>query len=440
MDVAYARSGDVHVAYHVVGDGPVDLVVSSGAITNLEVMWESPEYRRFYERLGSFARVLLFDKRGMGLSDRVRLGTLEERMDDVRAVMDAAGSDSAALMGISEGGPMSILFAATYPERTRAFVLCGAEVKEETTDDWPWGEATREEFEQYIGLDNVVARWGKGLVADHIVPSRKGDEDLRRWFGRLQTQGASPPEAVAFMRMAFEIDVRNVVPSVNVPTLIIHREGDHVCHVGNARWLAQHIEGAKYVELPGEDHVPWVDGDEIVAEIQEFLTGVREPSEPDRVLSTLLFTDVVRSTERAAALGDARWRDLVERHHDAVRRELTRFRGREVDTAGDGFFATFDGPARAIRCARSIVDAVRPLDLEIRAGVHTGEVELAGDSVRGIAVHTGARIAALADANEVLVSGTVRDLIAGSGIDLAERGIHRLKGVPGEWRVYAVAP
>jgi pimeloyl-ACP methyl ester carboxylesterase len=440
FEVCYAQSGEVSIAYQVVGDGPIDLVFVAGAITNLEVLWEDPDYRRFSERLGTFARLLLFDKRGMGLSDRVRVGTLEERMDDVRAVMDAADSESAALMGVSEGGPLSMLFAAAHPERTRALILCGAEVKEEKTDDWPWGELTRAEFEQALDLDKVVARWGKGLAAEHIFPNRRGDEAFRRWFGRLQVQSATPKDAVAFMRMAFEIDVRQVVPSIKVPTLIVHRRNDPVCHVENARWLARNIDGARYLELPGNDHVPWIDGEEIVAETQEFLTGVREPAEPDRVLATVLFTDIVGSTERARALGDSAWRDLLERHHSLVRAELARYRGREIDTAGDGFFATFDGPARGIRCARSIVGTVRGIGLEVRAGLHTGEVELGINSVRGIAVHTGARVAALARPGEVLVSGTVKDLIAGSGIELVDRGRHELKGIPGEWRLFALAP
>ena len=320
--IRYAKSDDVNIAYQVVGDGPTDLVFVAGAITNLDVLWEDPDYQRFCERLGTFTRLLLFDKRGMGLSDRVRVGTLEQRMDDVRAVMDAAGSESAALMGVSEGGPLSMLFAAAHPERTRALILCGAEVKEETTDDWPWGEATRDEFEQNMDLDRVIANWGKGLGADYIFPNRRGDEAFRSWFGRLQTQSATPNDAVAFMRMAFEIDVRHVAPSVKVPTLILHRTDDPVCHVENARWLAGAIEGARYVESPGNDHVPWVDREEILAETQEFLTGVREPVEPDRVLATVLFTDIVGSTERALELGDRSWRDLLERHHSLVRDEL----------------------------------------------------------------------------------------------------------------------
>jgi class 3 adenylate cyclase len=437
--IQYARSGDIHIAYQVLGSGPLDIVYVAGSVTNLDAFWEFPEYRRFVERLASFARVILFDKRGMGLSDRVRIGTLEERMEDVRALLDTVGSTSAAMIGISEGGPMSILFAATYPERTRALVLCGAEVKEEKTEDWPWGESTREELDDALQIDRVAERWGQGLNTEYFAPSRAGDARFRELLGRTQVQSASPSDAVAFMRMAFDIDVRHVAPAVGVPTLILHRIGDRVCHVENARWLARTISGAKYVEMPGEDHIPWVgDGDTMSDEIQEFLTGTREAAEPDRVLTTILFTDLVRSTERAQALGDQRWRDLLEEHNAVVRRALERFRGREVDTAGDGFFATFDGPARAIRCASAIVQAVRQLGLEVRAGVHTGEVEIAGDTVRGISVHTGARVAALAQAGEVLVSGTVRDLIAGSGIELVDRGEHQLKGIPGKWRLYAL--
>ncbi|MGZ4316715.1 MAG: adenylate/guanylate cyclase domain-containing protein [Gaiellaceae bacterium] len=435
--IQYAANGDVHIAYQVLGEGPLDLVFVAGAITNLEVLWEMSDYRRACERLASFSRLILFDKRGMGLSDRVRVGTLEERMDDMRAILDGVGSKTTVLMGVSEGGPMSILFAATYPDRTRGLVLCGAEVKEETTDDWPWGEATREEFEEWMDLESVVARWGKGLGADLFAPTRKGDPQLRDQFGRLQVQSATPHDAVAFMRMAFEIDVRDVVPAVTAPTLIVHRVGDKVCSVENARWLSRNIEGSHYVELPGENHLPFIDGDDILDEIQEFLTGVREPVAPDRMLATVLFTDVVGSTERARELGDRRWRDLLERHNEVIRRDLERFRGLEIDTAGDGFFATFDGPARAIRCARSIVENVRGIGLDVRSGLHTGECELSAGSVRGIAVHTGARVASVASPGEVLVSSTVKDLVAGSGIEFTDRGVHELKGIPGEWRLYA---
>ena len=433
--IRYARSGDVHVAYQVVGDGPVDIVFVEGFVTNRHVVWEEPSYRRFVERLGSFARVILFDKRGMGLSDRVQAGTLEERMDDVRAVMDAVGSERAALIGESEGGPMSMLFAASFPQRTVALLLCGAEVKEETTEDWPWGESTREEFEEaMVGLPE---RWSSVPSSLKIFVRRWGDDPrVLEWFARLKVQSASPAAAEVFMRMAHDIDVRDVAPAIRVPTLILHSVEDQVCHVENARYLARTIPGARYVELPGGDHVMYADlADLALAEIREFLTGVREGPEPERVLATVLFTDLVGSTERAGELGDKRWRELLERHHEAVRRELTRFSGREIDTAGDGFLAAFDGPARAIRCAKAVVSSVDELGLAVRAGVHTGECEVLGEKLAGLAVHVGARVASQAGPGEVLVSSTVRDLIAGSGIELEDRGLYALKGIDEQRRL-----
>jgi pimeloyl-ACP methyl ester carboxylesterase len=437
--IRYAQSGDVDIAYQVLGDGPPNIVFVAGFITHLRAYWDDPSYRRFCERLASFSRLILFDKRGMGLSDRVRVGTLEERMDDVRAVMDAARSERAALIGVSEGGPMSMLFAATYPQRTHALILCGGEVKEEKTEDWPWGEHTREEFE--ASMARVPEGWpptGEGFWLR--IPSRGKDERLREWWRNVLSEAASPRAAEAFMRVGFEIDVREVAPAIRVPTLIVHSVDDRVCHVENARWLARNIAAARYLELPGADHVPWGEHSErIVAEVEELLTGTRRDREPERVLATVLFTDVVRSTQHAARLGDRRWRELLELHHERIRRELQRFRGQEVDTAGDGFLASFDGPARAIHCACAAVDAIRELGIELRAGIHTGECELIDDKLGGIAVHIGARVAAQAGAGEVLVSQTVRDLISGSGIELSDRGAARLKGVPGEWRLYAVA-
>jgi pimeloyl-ACP methyl ester carboxylesterase len=436
-DVRFARSGDVDIAYRVVGDGPIDLVYVEGAYTHLEVAWELPQYRRWCERLAEFARVIMFDKRGMGMSDRVPgAATLEDRMDDIRAVMDAVGSERAAVMGESEGGPLAMLFAAAHPERTVGLVLQGAEVRERKDDDWPWGESTDEEAEAYYA--SLPERWGQGSGFGYLVPSVGDVEWGRKWMGRLALHAATPAAWEAFARMAHQIDVRHVAPAISVPTLIIHAVEDQVCHVENARFLARTVPGARYVELPGGDHVPWFDPDRVIAEIREFLTGTREAATPDRMLATVLFTDLVGSTERAANLGDRRWRDLLEQHHGAVRRELARFEGNEVDTAGDGFFATFDGPARGIRCAQAIVEAVRPLDLRVRAGLHTGEVELADGKVAGIAVNIGARVAARADAGEVLVSGTVKDLVAGSGLEFEDRGVAELKGVPGEWRLYAV--
>jgi class 3 adenylate cyclase len=437
-EVLFARSDDVDIAYRVVGDGPVDLIYVQGSLTHLEACWELPQFRRYCERLAEFTRLVCFDKRGMGMSDRVPgTATLEERMDDIRAIMDAIGSERAAVMGESEGGPLAMLFAAAHPERTVALILQGAEVRERTDDDWPWGESTEEEFE--AAMATLPERFSKGLGIYAIAPSIAGEEWARAWRARVVTNAATPKSAEAFMRMAFEIDVRHVVPAVNVPTLIVHAASDGVCHVENARYLARNISGARYVELQTEDHVPWFEPDETIAEIREFLTGRREAGSPDRMLATVLFTDLVGSTERAVELGDRRWRDLIEQHHIAVRRELARFDGREVDTAGDGFFATFDGPARGIRCARAIVGSVRPLGLDVRAGLHTGEVELADGKVAGIAVNIGARVAARAGAGEVLVSGTVRDLVAGSGLEFHDRGSTALKGIPGEWRVFAVA-
>ena len=437
--IRYARSDGVEIAYRTVGEGNADLVFVHGWLTHLNVLWDNPAYRRFCESLAGFARVILFDKRGMGLSERVEVGTLEDRMDDIRAVMDAAGSQRAVLLCVSEGGPLSLLFAATYPERTQALVLCGAEVKEAITDDWPWGEATPDGHRRSMEL--VPERWGAGgAMIDFIWPSASGDEQIAAWWGRMQIEAATPRVAVAFMNMAYEIDVRRVAEAVEVPTLILHSPLDQVCHVENARFLSSTIHDARYVELSGADHVLWGDcADEILAHTREFLTGAREAPEPDRVLATILFTDIVGSTSVAGELGDRRWRDLLERHHEAVRQELTRFRGQELDIAGDGFFASFDGPARAIRCAVAAIRAVEPLGLSIRAGIHTGECERLAGKLSGIAVHIGARVAAQARPGEVLVSGTVRDLVAGSGLEFEDRGTATLKGVPGDWRLYALA-
>lgn len=437
LDIQYASSDDVQVAYHVVGDGPVDVVYVQGAWSHLEVEWELPAYRRFCELLGEFARVILFDKRGMGMSDRVPGATsLEVRMDDIRAVMDAAGSASATLIGASEGGPLAMLFAAAHPERTSSLILLGAEVRERKDEQWPWGEATQEEFD--AAMERLPGLWGKvgGSIAD-FAPSQEVTPWLLDLSARLQRNALTPGGAEAFMRMAFEIDVRDILPSIQVPTLVIHAEGDRICHVENGRYLARHIPHARIVELPGEDHLPWFDPDQAIGEIREFVTGHRVPLTPDRVLATVLFTDIVGSTNEAVRIGDRRWRAALDAHNAAVRNELARFRAVEVNTSGDGFLATFDGPARAIRCAQAITHRVEQLGLQVRTGIHTGEVERVGDDVAGIGVHIGARIAKLADPSEVLVSGTVRDLVAGSGLEFAERGTHELSGVPGEWRVFA---
>ena len=435
--VQYARSGDVDIAYQVVGDGPRALVFVMGWVSNIEYFWREPTFARFLRRLASFSRLILFDKRGTGLSDRVaidELPTLEQRMDDVRAVMDAAGVEHAALLGISEGGPMCILFAATYPERTDALVMIGAYARRLWAHDYACG-ATQEEYERF--LDSIREGWGGPVGIEVRAPSLRDDEQFRARWATYLRMSASPGAAYALTRMNGEIDVRHALSAVGVPTLIIHRHGDQSLPVEGSRYMADRIRGAKLVELPGDDHLPWVgDQDEILDEVEGFLTGVRRGADPDRVLATVLFTDVVRSTEHAVELGDKRWSDLLASHHRAVRHELTHWRGTEIDTTGDGFLATFDGPARAIRCACAARDAVHELGLEIRAGLHTGEYEIFGATIAGLTVHTGARIAALAGTGEVLVSSAVKDLVAGSGIEFEDRGEHELKGVPDRWRLY----
>ncbi len=437
-ETKYARSGDVNIAYQVVGSGALDLVYVMGWVTNLDHFWEEPSYARFLNRLASFSRLILFDKRGTGLSDRVQesqLPTLEQRMDDVRAVMDAVGSERAALFGVSEGGPMSALFTATYPERTVALVMYGSYAKRIWAPDYPWAPTPEERQKFY---DVIAQGWGGVVDLATLAPTAAYDERFKQWWAAYLRRSASPGAALALARMNTQADIRHVLPAIRVPTLIIHRTGDLDHNVGGSRYMAQQIRGAKYIELSGVDHLPWVgDQDSILDEVEEFLTGVRRGPEPDRVLATVLFTDIVGSTEQATAVGDRRWRDLLEGYHAIVRKEIDRFRGREIDTAGDGVFAAFDGPARAIRCACAVHDAVRHLGIQIRAGLHTGEVEIMGDNVGGIAVHIGARVASQAGAGEVLVSSTVKDLVAGSGIEFEDRGIQSLKGVPGEWRLFA---
>ena len=435
----YTRSGNLHIAYQVVGDGPFDLLYVPGWISHVELAWAEPTHARYLERLASFSRLILFDKRGTGLSDRVpdnQLPTLEERIDDLRAVMDAAGSERAALHGFSEGGNMSALFAATHPERTRALVMFGVFAKRVWSPDYPWAPTPEERERAY---EIVEREWGNLMDLSRLLPSKIGDEAFAQRMATYFRHAASPGAAVALLRMNTQIDIRAILPTIRVPTLVMHRTGDLDANVAEGRYIAEHIPGARFVELPGSDHLPWVgDQDAALDEIEEFLTGVRPAFEPERVLVTLLFTDIVDSTAIAARLGDREWRELIERHHLAARREIERFRGREVNTAGDSFFATFDGPARAVRCACAIRDAVQPLGLSLRAGVHTGEVELAGTELRGIAVHIGARVAAAAGPGEVLVSATVKDLTAGAGIAFRDRGNHALKGVPEDWRLFAV--
>ncbi len=436
-ETRYARSGDVNIAYQVVGDGPRDLVLVPGWVSNLDVFWEEPSMERFLQRLASFSRLILFDKRGTGLSDRVSdMPHLETRMDDVRAVMDAVRSTRAALLGYSEGGPMCALFAATYPERTTALIMIGSFARRLWAPDYPCG-ATREEWDRFV--DQSVREWGGPVGLEPRAPSVAGDARFKEWWARLLRSGASPGANRALLTMNCEIDVRPVLPAIRVPTLIVHNVGERAIPVEMGRYMAERIHGVKYVELPGQDHLPWVgNADQILDEVEEFLTGVRRGAEPDRVLATVMFTDIVDATRKATELGDRRWRDLLDAHHATVREQLAKFRGREIDTAGDGFLAAFDGPARAVRTAAAIADGVKTLGLDIRAGLHTGECEVMGPKLGGIAVHIGARIAALAKASEVLVSSTVKDLVAGSGLRFEDRGTHALKGVPGEWHLFAV--
>jgi pimeloyl-ACP methyl ester carboxylesterase len=440
-EIRYANSDGVNVAYKLSGNGPIDLVYVGGWVTHLEVWEEDPAVARWLGSLRRFARVLEFDKRGTGLSDRVpvdRLPTVEERMDDIRAVMDAAGLERAAIFGFSEGGALATLFAATYPERTNNLALWGSYASILRRPDYEWGTT-----QEYIdtAANAYRERWGTGVGLGAFVPSRAHDDATRRWWGRFQRMAASPAAAVALLEMNAQIDIRGALSAVSAPTLILHRRDDVVAPLGGARYLAEQIPGAQLVVFEGRDHWPWIGGDldEIVAEVEEFLTGARSVPEPDRVLATVLFTDIVGSTKRAAEVGDARWRELLERHHAMVRAELLRHRGREIKTVGDGFLATFDGPARAIRCARAISDDARALGLEIRAGIHTGECELIGEDIGGLGVHIGARVVALAEPSEVLVSRTVKDLVAGSGIEFEPRGEQELKGIPGSWALFSAA-
>ncbi len=433
--IKYAKSGDVHIAYRVFGDGPRDMVLIPGTLSHAELFWEFPPNEYLLKRFTSFARVIVFDKRGQGLSDRVGAEqTLEERIGDVRAVMDAAGSEKATVYGWSEGGAMSLMFAATYPERTSALVLCGSFASMQAH------VLSEKNYARF--LKALETHWGEGILVPFNAPSRRNDQTFLQWFGRLERATASPGAILALFRANYEIDVRHILPSIHLPTLILHRVGDKTVPVEAGRYIAEHIPGAKYVELPGDDHLLQAYDQEVldrlIDEIEEFITGARHRPEPDRTLATVMFTDIVGSTERAAALGDRQWRELLTQYYAAVRRELAAFRGREVNTAGDGLLATFDGPARAIRCACAIRERVKALGLQVHTGLHTGECELIGDDVGGIAVHIGARVAAAANPEEVLVSSTVKDLVAGSGIKFADRGAHTLKGVPGDWRLFAV--
>jgi pimeloyl-ACP methyl ester carboxylesterase len=427
----YAKSGDVHVAYQVFGEGP-DLVVAPGFVSHIENYWDEPHLARWLNNLGGFCRVVLFDKRGTGLSDRVaHLPHMDERMDDLRAVMDAVGIERASLLGISEGGSLAALFAASHPERTQSLVLYGsfARFRHWIATDEAWDAL----------MKYMDEGWGSGKSLPAFAPSKANDPAIQQWWGKFERLGASPSAAIALMRMNREIDISGILHSINVPTLVIHRTDDTLVSVEGGRELAAGIPGARLVEFPGADHLVFLDADasdRMLAEMEEFLTGARSAPVIDRVLATVVFEDIVDSTSRAEAKGDRAWRDLLEAHDKAVRRELSRFRGREVKSLGDGFLATFDGPARAIHCASAIRDQLGGLDVPVRIGVHTGEVELTENDVRGIAVHIASRVAHIGGADDVLVSRTVKDLVAGSGIKFEDYGMHTLKGIPEAWQVF----
>ena len=436
-ETQYTWSDDVSIAYQVFGEGPPDLVVVPGWLSNLDLFWEEPSFVRLFQGFASFSRVLLFDKRGSGLSDPTTDSpTLEERMDDVRAVMDAVGSESATLFGYSEGGPMCALFAATYPDRTQGLVMNGSYARRRWAEDYAIG-ISDEDIQQFF--DVLPQAWGGPVWLETIAPSVAQDPKFRNWWAKFLRGSGSLKTATEISRMGYDIDIRHLLPSIHVPTLILHATRDRATGVENGRYLASNIPGARLVELDSDDHLPAVScPEQIVAEVRRLVTGRHQVHDVDRVLATVLFTDIVDSTRLAAELGDTPWRDLLEAHHAAVRHELAVHRGREVKSTGDGFHAMFDGPARAISCGRAIQEAVDRIGVSVRVGMHTGECELRGERVEGVAVHIAARVAALASGGEVLVSQTVRDLVAGAGFSFQDRGVHTLKGVPDEWRILAV--
>jgi pimeloyl-ACP methyl ester carboxylesterase len=433
----YADSSGVSIAYQVHGEGPLDLVFVPGFVSHVELIWTEPTVAAFFRRLASFARLVVFDKRGQGLSDRFgRPPTLEESMDDLRAVLDAAGCERPAIFGISEGGPMSALFAASHPDRVGSLVLYGTYARMLAAPDYPAG-IPAEWLDKWAGI--IRRDWGGPVGIELWAPSAVGDPSFEDWWARLLRYGTSPAGAIALMELYRELDARVALPAIEVPTLVVHCSGDRMIPIGLGRYLADNISGSRFVELAGDDHVPFTDAEPLLDEVEEFLVGSRGSAQSERALATILFTDLVGSTAKAAELGDRGWRHLLERHDSAVRRQLTLYRGREVKTVGDGFLATFDGPARAIRCATALRGELGSLGLEVRAGIHTGEVELIGEDVGGIAVNIGARIGAEAVAGEVLVSSTVRELVVGSGLEFTDRGVRSLKGVPGEWRLFAIS-
>jgi pimeloyl-ACP methyl ester carboxylesterase len=434
----YAVADGVHIAYQTIGDGPRDLLFVPGFVSNVEHWWDEPAATRFFERLAAFSRVILFDKRGTGLSDRVAdVAVLERRVDDLTVVLDAVGAGHAVVVGASEAGPTCAVFAATHPERVSALVLVGAMARWTSAPDYPWA---RSALTYKMVMRTMQASWGTGITMPLYAPSRWADAGLRSWWARLERTGAGPGALHALLEANMNLDVRPVLPSIRVPTLVLHSAGDRAVKIGGSRYIASVIPDAKFVQLPGSDHVFFgSDSDALLVEIQEFVTGVRPPPGADRVLATVLFADLVGSTELLARIGDERWRSLLAEFRRLVRTELGRSGGREIDNPGDGFLASFDGPARAVRCALAIRAALGSIDLSVRQGLHTGEVEIVGAKLEGLAVHLGARVAGAASGGEILVSSTVKDLVAGSGLRFTDRGTHQLKGVPDEWHLYAVA-
>jgi class 3 adenylate cyclase/alpha-beta hydrolase superfamily lysophospholipase len=437
-ETRYASSGDVNIAYQARGESSLDLLFVPGFISHVEHLWEEPGLGRYLERLASFARLIVYDRRGTGLSDRLgRAATLEEEISDIETVMNAVDSERAVLLAYTVGGQIASVFAATRPERTAALVLYATIARATATDDYGWAHSEEQRAER---MTEMAKNWGQGSLLDTIAPSAAGDARLRAWMGRMERMSISPGSLRQMTDAVGQTDVRDILEEIRVPTLILHRADDQLIDPGHSRYLAEHIPGAKYVELPGRDNYPGIDPDSIADEIEEFLTGGRRVAEPERALLTVMFTDIVDSTVRASELGDQRWRDLLSSHDSIVRKELQRFSGHEVKTIGDGFLAVFDGaPTRAVRCAHAIARATQEIGVDVRAGLHTGECELMGDDVGGMAVHIGARISALAGRGEVFASSTLRDAVLGSPLEFVDRGTHSLKGVPGEWRVFAAA-
>jgi len=435
-ETLYARSEKLHIAYQVTGEGPFDLLFVPGMASHLEFQWEEESQARFFRNLAGFSRLIRFDKRGCGLSDHVAsMPTIEERMDDVRAVLDAAGSTRAAILGLSEGGPLGAVFAASFPDRVSALVLWNSfATLVQREPDHPMGYPTSATDGM---VDAFESTWGSGAFAPVYVASAADDSVFLTWWARFERMALSPGAAAHSMRMNFEIDVRDILPVIRVPTLVIHAADDPTVPAASGRYLAEHVPGARYVEVPSVDHFDWRNP-AVLGEIERFLTGRQRSVEVDRILATVLFTDIVGSTELAMKMGDRLWRAALEQHLGIARRNIEHFRGRFIDSAGDGVFATFDGPGRAIACARAILDQSRPIGFDIRAGIHCGEVELTGEKVVGAAVHIGARVSGLARPGQVLVTSTVKDLVVGSGIDFQDLGPRRLKGIPDEWRVFEV--